>query len=428
MSEQDSVNQVKELHKEAILAKPNVVGVGTGCKARGGQTTDELCIVAMVRRKVPSARLPPDARIPPVIDGVPTDIMRVGDLWALQARNERWRPAPGGVSIGHYQVTAGTFGCVVHDRATGARLILSNNHVLANSNEAEIGDPIVQPGPADGGRVPDDTIAHLERFCMIEFGTSAPACPVALGVANAANALAGLVGSKHRLQALRIQPSAANVVDAAVARPVDGGDILGEILGIGAVEGTRPASLLMTVRKSGSTTQLSSGVVVVLNATVLVNYAPGRITRFDDQIVTSAMCQGGDSGSLLVAGDSLDAVGLLFAGSDQVTVYNPIQQVLESLEVSMGAAETSRPDMRAALAKARAVKRAYEGELLSKANVVGVGTGMRQKDGKPTGEVALVVMVKEKVPPDQLAAEDAIPTQIEGARVDVQEVGELKAQ
>jgi hypothetical protein len=53
---------------------------------------------------------------------------------------------------------------------------------------------------------------------------------------------------------------------------------------------------------------------------------------------------------------------------------------------------------------------------------------MRQKDGKPTGEVALVVMVKKKVPPAQLAAEDVIPIQIEGARVDVQEVGELKAQ
>ncbi|HUT16307.1 MAG TPA: hypothetical protein VMY98_08695, partial [Anaerolineae bacterium] len=141
-----------------------------------------------------------------------------------------------------------------------------------------------------------------------------------------------------------------------------------------------------------------------------------------------AMCQGGDSGSLLVAGDSLHAVGLLFAGSDQVTIHNPIQQVLDTLEVSLPAAGGSKADMRAALATARAVRLAYEGELLSKANVVGVGTGMRQKDGKPTGEVALVVMVKKKVPPSQLAPEDVLPTQIEGVRVDVQEVGELQAQ
>jgi hypothetical protein len=47
------------------------------------------------------------------------------------------------------------------------------------------------------------------------------------------------------------------------------------------------------------------------------------------------MSQPGDSGSLLVAANSLQAVGLLFAGSDQTTIYNPIQAVLESLEVTL---------------------------------------------------------------------------------------------
>jgi hypothetical protein len=47
------------------------------------------------------------------------------------------------------------------------------------------------------------------------------------------------------------------------------------------------------------------------------------------------MSQGGDSGSLVVAGDSLQAVGLLFAGSDQSTVINPIQAVLDCLEVDL---------------------------------------------------------------------------------------------
>ncbi len=47
--------------------------------------------------------------------------------------------------------------------------MLSNNHVLANSNDATAGDAILQPGPADGGRLGPDTIAVLERFCPIEF-------------------------------------------------------------------------------------------------------------------------------------------------------------------------------------------------------------------------------------------------------------------
>jgi hypothetical protein len=47
------------------------------------------------------------------------------------------------------------------------------------------------------------------------------------------------------------------------------------------------------------------------------------------------MSSPGDSGSLLVAGDSMKAVGLLFAGSDQATIFNPIEDVLSALEVEM---------------------------------------------------------------------------------------------
>jgi hypothetical protein len=423
VSEEEQLRQLKEAQVEALLAKPYVVGVGTGFRTQSGELTDELCIVVMVRTKLPAGGLPVEARIPAEIEGVPTDVLEVGELWALQtrqARSERWRPAPGGVSVGHYQASAGTLGGVVLDRATGARLILSNNHVLANWNEGRVGEPIVQPGPADGGRVPEDTIAHLERFCPIGFGTSPAACPVARGVASTANALAGWVGSQHRLQAVQIAPATRNVVDAAVARPVDDGDVADEILGIGVLQGSRPAALGMPVLKSGSTSQVNTGVVIVTHATVLINYGPGKLTRFEDQIVTSPMSESGDSGSLLVARDSLQAVGLLFAGSPQVTVHNRIETVLEALQVSIGTAGASAAEMRVALARARAVRRAHEAELLGKAHVVGVATGVRQKEGRSTGEVALVVVVEKKVPRAQLASQDAIPAQIEGVPVDVQ--------
>lgn len=333
MSEQAEVSRLKESHKAAIMAKANVVGVGTGYKVVRRRTTDELCIVALVRQKLPEAGLDPEALIPPGIDGVATDVVQVGDIRALQDRTDRWRPAPGGVSLGHYQVTAGTFGSVVRDRATGARLILSNNHVLANSNDARPGDPILQPGAYDGGRVEEDTIAHLERFCPIEFSTSLPDCPAAIGVASAGNALARLLGSRHRLEAYQTDPTASNLADAAVARPLDDDAVLDEILEIGVVEGTTPAVLGMSVRKSGRTTGLTSGEITVLDATVDVSYGGGRIARFENQILTGPISQGGDSGSLLVAGDLLQAVGLLFAGSEQTTVHNPIQAVLDCLEV-----------------------------------------------------------------------------------------------
>jgi hypothetical protein len=335
MSQQADITRVKETHKEAILAKPNVVGVGTGYKVSRGQRTDELCVVVLVRQKVPEAGLHPQALVPQEVGGVATDVVQVGDLRAFQARTDRWRPAPGGVSIGHYQVTAGTFATVVRDRASGDRLILSNNHVLANSNAASPGDPILQPGAADGGQVADDTIARLERFCPIQFSVSPPTCPVWMGVADVASALARLLGAKHRLQAFQSDPQASNLADAAVARPLDDTAILDEILEIGVVNGTAPATLGMAVRKSGRTTGLTSGEITVLDATVDVSYGPFQIARFEGQIVSGPMSSPGDSGSLLVAGDSQLAVGLLFAGSDQTTVYNPIQAVLDCLEVNI---------------------------------------------------------------------------------------------
>ena len=335
MAQQSEVKIVKDAHKEVILSKPNVVGVGVGYKIKGQQKTSDLSVVVLVRQKIPQAGLTAEMMIPQRVDTIPTDVIEVGEIKALQARTDRWRPAPGGVSIGHYQITAGTFGAVVRDRTTNERLILSNNHVLANSNNANPGDAILQPGAADGGQAAQDTIAHLVRFCPIQFSIDEGNCDIANTFANLGNALAQLLGSKHRLKAFQADSAATNLVDAAVARPINDADILNNILEIGEVSGKMEAALGMPVRKSGRTTELTTGEITLLDATVNVSYGIGRIAQFDGQIVSGPMSQGGDSGSLLVAGDSLQAVGLLFAGSEQTTIYNPIQAVLDCLEVDL---------------------------------------------------------------------------------------------
>ncbi len=334
MSEHEDVRLAKDLHKNDLLAKPNVVGVGVGEKISQGRNTGELSVVVLVRQKVPLVGLEPKAIVPREVNGIRTDVVEVGLIRAFQSRTERWRPAPGGVSIGHYKITAGTLGCVVRDRATRDRLILSNNHVLANSNDAAPGDPILQPGPTDGGQDGVDTIARLERFCPIQFNVEPPTCGLAQGIADFGNALARLFGSSHRLEVIRANPNASNNVDAAVARPLDERDILDEILEIGVVSGTLPPALGMRVRKSGRTTGLTSSEISVLDATVSVSYGVGRTATFDNQIVAGAMSQG-DSGSLVVSDSQLRAVGLLFAGSEQSTIINPIQLVLDCLEVDL---------------------------------------------------------------------------------------------
>ena len=77
--------------------------------------------------------------------------------------------------------------------------------------------------------------------------------------------------------------------------------------------------------------------------------------------------------------------------------------------------------------RAEVVKQQYTPELMTKANVVGVGIGYRVVAGETTGEVALVVMVSEKIPDAQLEPQDRIPREIDGVPVDVQETGAFRA-
>lgn len=78
--------------------------------------------------------------------------------------------------------------------------------------------------------------------------------------------------------------------------------------------------------------------------------------------------------------------------------------------------------------KAHQVKNAHLADLMAKANVVGVGIGYCQRGGIKTEQVGLVVMVSKKIPRHQLAPKDLIPAEIDGVPVDVQAVGELRAQ
>lgn len=74
-----------------------------------------------------------------------------------------------------------------------------------------------------------------------------------------------------------------------------------------------------------------------------------------------------------------------------------------------------------------AVKTSHEEDLMRRANVVGVGIGLRQREGRFTREPVIVVSVTHKLPLSELTPEDAIPSELEGVPVDVQVVGKLRA-
>ena len=79
-----------------------------------------------------------------------------GPIEAYTSNRSKFRPAPAGASVGHFRITAGTIGGWARGRGNRSRrqLMVSNNHVLADENRGRFGDPIIQPGRADGGANP----------------------------------------------------------------------------------------------------------------------------------------------------------------------------------------------------------------------------------------------------------------------------------
>jgi hypothetical protein len=326
-----SIRSVLDGTRDQLLNRTNVVATGIGYKVTSGTQTGTLSIICSVTEKIRSNLLSSQELVPPLVGGVPTDVIPTGPIRALQSRTERVRPAPGGVSIGHRDITAGTLGCLV--KKNGEIFILSNNHVLANSNDSSPGDPILQPGPHDGGKYPEDQIADLAGFVPISFIGLPSTCGAAKAIAAFLNGIAEMIGSGTRLHAVNQLPG-DNLVDAAIARPINDVDVSDQILEVGPIKGTALAELGMAVQKSGRTTGFTQGEIQQVDVTANVQYGAGRIARFTDQLMAGPMSQGGDSGSAVLDQNGR-LVGLLFAGSDSTTIINRIEHVFSTLEVTL---------------------------------------------------------------------------------------------
>lgn len=225
----------------------------------------------------------------------------------------------------------GTLGALVEDNA-GVEYVLSNNHVLARSDQSPAGETIIQPGLIDNGCTP--------------YGVGPGTTPVAT--------LAGYPA---------LNSSATNV-DAAIARVTSGAvDSRGSILELGArqADGTlapappgisstngkgESAALGMMVAKSGRTTGLTCATVSAVSVDVSVDYfSDCAETRhaftksFTNQIAIAgaSFSDAGDSGALVVDAGNAEPVGLFFAGGTDSTgmeqaIASPAQDVLAELD------------------------------------------------------------------------------------------------
>jgi Peptidase family S64 len=222
-----------------------------------------------------------------------------------QTRNMHFGVSGGNVNdITRRFCCSGTLGSLVTDGST--QYILSNNHVLARSDQANAGEDVSQPGLIDNN------------------------CNVATVVADFS--IASPLGSN---------------VDAALAQLRPGTmDSTGFIEDIGV-----PNSLTITpavglaVAKSGRTTGFTTGTIGSVNTSVSVQYqrscGSGKkfVVSYTNQVVinSSTFSAGGDSGSLIVSNNAAhNPVALLYAGSSSTTIGNPIGEVLSKLAIVLG--------------------------------------------------------------------------------------------
>ncbi len=231
-----------------------------------------------------------------------------------QNRRGEVRPLMGGTSISTCVPEesgvpryAGTLGMVTYDDR-----ILSNAHVIAmkpgTGEFLDTGTPVIQPGSRDGGAL-GDRVGELEYYIPIDFG-----------------------------------PDAENYADAAIASIDDGigASPGGQFDEEGSywIQGWTEVSEGDSVRKSGRSTGVTAGEVVHANASVWVRYGE-ESAYFVDQILVAqedwSFSARGDSGSAVDKGGEF--VGLVFAGSDTLTVVSKAEHIIAGLGIELDLSE-----------------------------------------------------------------------------------------
>lgn len=281
-----------------FLEKKNVVGIAFGYKITNNLQTTEPCIKVFVTVKEFPSELSPDDLIPEVYEGFKTDIIQTGEL-SYSSLKEKNLPLKIGYSIGPSNVNdVASFGCLVKDYHENY-YILSSNHILSNFDELPMGTPILHPGIGDGGKYPKDLIAILcKKITLLSAD----------------------------------EDNYVNYVDCALAKIINKSSIINTIFLLGNIKGVSDASLNLNVKKVGRTTELTTGKILALDAIISLENHNGNTQIFHDQIITTYMSDKGDSGSLLLDNDN-NAIGLIFANGDSISIANPIKAILKSLNV-----------------------------------------------------------------------------------------------
>jgi hypothetical protein len=229
----------------------------------------------------------------------------------------------------------GTLGALVQD-SQGSRFILSNNHVLAESDQGHVGDTIDQPGLIDGACTPLDRPGSV----VDPVGTLKYVVPLASRETNVDAALALAAPGA-------VDPSGAIL---GLGAPGTDGQLSAAPPMAGTGEKLTASNLAMDVAKSGRTTGLTCSNIDAVALTVKIDYykdcaetEPYTTKTYTNQIGISGshFTDSGDSGALVLDAANSQAIGLYFAGGTDgdghgLSVANPIGDVLNALSTAAG--------------------------------------------------------------------------------------------
>lgn len=234
----------------------------------------------------------------------------------------------------------GTLGALVQDSAKN-QYILSNNHVLAESDQGRPGDTIDQPGMIDDGCIP---LSHAGST-LRAVGTLKYVVPLASTKTDVDAALASVAPGA-------MDPNGDILQLAAPTRPLSANDSLGAAPPVAGTGEVLTAANLTGLRlaKSGRTTGLTCSTVAAIDLSVKVDYfkdcaetQPYYTKIFTGQIgiTGNRFSDSGDSGALVVDASNAEPVGLFFAGGTDgnghgLSIANPIGEVLRELDAQAG--------------------------------------------------------------------------------------------
>jgi hypothetical protein len=343
---QEMLEKDLESIKRDLLKIPNVIAVGIGLKESRKEFTEEISYRVYVPAKKDLATLKPHEIIPPVINGVRTDVLTPlvvtddSDVCGTERLTiSEHRPLQAGIAISTDSTSVGTLGWF-GTLADGTTVLLTNKHVLYG--------------------FPEGIDTRKLKTAQPQLGDPSHCCCCTCGSDNVIGE--SIIGIRDE------DPANDTSVDCAIAK-INPEFVPGIIFKITnkstsevlKVTGTAPAALLDNVRKIGVRSGFTKGSVIHLGdiavaiaspddrdsagtpivlrkGQVLIKPDPTETYQVKEGVCKFAFSNSGDSGAVIL-NDSNKIVALNWNGDRTtnniaITIASKIENVLAKLSAN----------------------------------------------------------------------------------------------